>query len=45
MKRGDTVEKLASRYGTTPDEIKKLNNKVPLNKLRAGQKILVPNAG
>jgi membrane-bound lytic murein transglycosylase D len=44
VKRGDTVEKLASRYGTTPGEIKKLN-KVPLNKLRAGQKILVPNAG
>ena len=44
VKRGETVEKLASRYGTTPNEIKKLN-KVPLNKLRAGQKILVPNAG
>jgi LysM repeat protein len=44
VKRGETVEKLASRYGTTPNEIKKLN-KVPLNRLRAGQKILVPNAG
>jgi membrane-bound lytic murein transglycosylase D len=44
VKNGDTIEKLASRYGTTPDEIKKLN-KISLNRLKAGQKIQVPKAG
>lgn len=44
VKAGDTIEKLASRYGTTPDEIKKLN-KISLNRLKAGQKIQVPKAG
>ncbi len=44
VKTGDTIEKLASRYGTTPEEIKKLN-KISLNRLKAGQKIQVPKAG
>jgi membrane-bound lytic murein transglycosylase D len=44
VKPGDTIERLASRYGTTPDEIKKLN-RISSSRLRTGQVIQVPKAG
>jgi N-acetylmuramoyl-L-alanine amidase len=40
VKKGETLETIAKRYGTTPTAIKELNN-LKQNKVYAGQKLLV----
>jgi len=40
VKKGETLERIAKKYGTTPTAIKELNN-LKQNKVYAGQKLLV----
>ncbi len=43
--RGDTIYSVARRYGTTVDEMAKLNNLVSPYSIRVGQKLRVPGNG
>jgi spore coat assembly protein SafA len=43
--RGDTLKKLAARFGTTVEEIARLNNIWNYNLIYEGQKLLIPTGG
>ncbi|WP_051173224.1 N-acetylmuramoyl-L-alanine amidase [Thermodesulfobacterium hveragerdense] len=40
VKKGETLKTIAQKYGTTPEEIKRLNN-LKTNKVKPGQKLLI----
>jgi 2',3'-cyclic-nucleotide 2'-phosphodiesterase/3'-nucleotidase len=42
VEKGDSLEKIAKSCGTTTAELQKLNNMSDPNKLRIGQKIILP---
>lgn len=45
VKSGDTLAKIAKRYGTTYGEIAKLNNIKNPHMIRVGQKLVIPGEG
>ncbi|BCJ86746.1 glycosyl hydrolase family 18 protein [Effusibacillus dendaii] len=45
VKRGDTIWNIAKQYGTTPEEIIRLNQPPNPNSLVVGQTLLIPSAG
>ncbi len=42
IKRGDTLTRIAERYGTTVNTLVQLNNIADKNRIYAGHKLLVP---
>ncbi|MEO5904965.1 MAG: LysM peptidoglycan-binding domain-containing protein, partial [Gemmatimonadaceae bacterium] len=44
VRRGDAISSIASRFDTTPDILKKLNN-LPNDKVRIGQQLTVKGKG
>jgi LysM repeat protein len=40
--QGDTLERIAQRYGTTVDALVGMNNLPDRNSLRVGQKLIIP---
>ena len=42
IKRGDTLSKIAARYGTTVSVLVQLNNIPNKNRIYAGHKLLIP---
>ena len=42
IQRGDTLMKIAARYGTTVQTLVELNNIANKNKIYAGHKLLIP---
>lgn len=44
IKRGDTLLKIAHRYGTTVEVLVRINNIADKNRIYAGHKLLIPRA-
>ncbi|MCF7907678.1 MAG: peptidoglycan DD-metalloendopeptidase family protein [Candidatus Omnitrophica bacterium] len=44
IKSGDSLWKISKRYGTTPEELMKINKIPSPNNLQIGQKILIPHS-
>jgi len=45
VRKGDTLSKLAAKFNTTPEEIKRLNGLKNPHRINKGQKLRIPGAG